>query len=359
MTKRIFRNVLSAAALAAAGLAGMGSASAQGVPQTVTHQGRLYDANDKPINSTLPVQFAIYASAAATTSLWTETDMITFDDGYFSVSLGATTPFVAGLFNGSVLYIGITVGTDPEMTPRAPVQSVPYAMVAGDAIGDIHPTSVSVGGMTVINSSGAWVGSSSGLQGPQGAQGAQGPAGPAGPTGAAGTPGLAGPMGPAGAQGAVGPMGPAGAQGAAGPMGPAGAQGAQGAQGAVGPTGSFAPPNFSRAIFGTGPIVLYSGAGFTIQATNATTVQFVNNNANFFDIGIIYPGSCASSPYPMVAVNRFSVTSGDTLSGTICSGSTEGSPMEITVTNLSNPTHANLLRIWSATSNEVDAQLIF
>src|SRR5262249_41533674 len=136
-----------------------------GVPPTMTHQGRLFDASDKPISDTLPVQFAFYADANATTPLWSEAAQITFDEGYFSASLGATTPFSVGLFDGSVRYLGITVGSDPEMTPRVRVQSVPYALMAGDVTGDIHPTSVSVNGTTIIDAQGNWTGSTAGLAG--------------------------------------------------------------------------------------------------------------------------------------------------------------------------------------------------
>src|SRR5690349_17015748 len=88
-------------------------------PQALTHQGRLYDQLDAPIDGTLKVVVALYDSAAAATPLWSETHMVTFDDGYFSVALGSATPFPAGLFDGSVRYLGITVGADPEMVPRS------------------------------------------------------------------------------------------------------------------------------------------------------------------------------------------------------------------------------------------------
>jgi len=75
---------------------------------------------------------------------------------------------------------------------------------------------VTVGGTAVIDSSGAWVGSNSGLvgaTGPQGAQGIQGITGSTGPqgiqgaTGAAGSTGAAGPTGSTGPTGATGPAG--------------------------------------------------------------------------------------------------------------------------------------------------------
>ena len=63
---------------------------------------------------------------------------------------------------------------------------------------------LTVGTTQVINSSGAWVGSSSGLIG------ATGPSGPTGPTGPSGTNGAAGPTGPTGPTGPAGPTGPSG-----------------------------------------------------------------------------------------------------------------------------------------------------
>jgi hypothetical protein len=222
------------------------------VPGTLTHQGRLYSSamGNPPVSGSLSVTFAIYDAATGGTMLWTETHQITFDNGYFSAELGSTTAFPATVFDGSTRYLGITVGTDPEMSPRATVGSVPYAFLANDVNGDIHPTSVSVGGTTVIDMNGHWVGQpmgATGATGPQGPIGPAGPVGPAGATGATGSTGAVGPQGPAGATGAAGPQGPAGAQGptgatgVAGPPGPAGATGATGAAGPQGPTGAQGP----------------------------------------------------------------------------------------------------------------------
>jgi hypothetical protein len=85
--------------------------------------------------------------------------------------------------------MGMTIGDDPDLLPRAPVQSAPYALLAADVNGDIHPTTVSIGDTVVINENGEWVGPTTGLEGPAGPQG---PAGPAGATGSQGPPGPAG-----------------------------------------------------------------------------------------------------------------------------------------------------------------------
>ncbi len=230
-TRSIARNLV--ALVVALGLTLVTAGASAGVPGTLIQQGRLYDANDAPINATESVTFALFTSANGLTQVWSETQLVTFDDGYFSVELASATPFSAGVFDGSERYLEITVGSSTPLSPRAPIGSVPYAMVAGDVNGDIHPTSVSIGAMEVIDATGNWVGpgisGAPGPTGPQGAPGPQGAMGPEGPMGPAGPQGVAGPMGPAGPQG---PMGPAGPQGVAGPMGPAGPQGPAGAGGA-------------------------------------------------------------------------------------------------------------------------------
>ena len=78
----------------------------------------------------------------------------------------------------SKLFLGIRVNDDLELSPRQPVLSVPYALVAENAVGDITPTSITVNGTKVIDSTGAWVGPSAGIQGPQGVQGSPGQSGP-------------------------------------------------------------------------------------------------------------------------------------------------------------------------------------
>jgi hypothetical protein len=103
--------------------------------------------------------------------------MITLDNGYFSAQLGDTMPIPTTVFTGSVRYLGVKVATDPEMVPRQPLVSVPYAITANDAIGDIHANTVSIGTTKVIDATGKWVGPNSGLVGPTGPTGATGATG--------------------------------------------------------------------------------------------------------------------------------------------------------------------------------------
>ena len=213
-------------------LVATGASSA--VPSVLTQQGRLLDSAGAPVPGSISIQFTVYDAATGGASLWTETQTVTLDDGFFSARLGETTSIGASVFDGSTRYLGVKVGTDPEMTPRQPLVSVPYALLANNANGDITPTSVSVGGSTVIDGSGNWVGSAAGLPGPTGPAGPAGNPGPTGPMGPAGNPGAAGPTG------AMGPMGPAGNPGAPGPAGAPGPVGAPGPAGPPGPDGVLA-----------------------------------------------------------------------------------------------------------------------
>jgi hypothetical protein len=88
--------------------------------------------------------------------------------------------------------------------------AVPYALVARDLVGDIHPRSVSIGPRAVIDAGGRWVGDGAGIQGPKGVPGPGGAPGENGPPGFAGEAGDKGPAGPFGDRGPKGDPGPAG-----------------------------------------------------------------------------------------------------------------------------------------------------
>lgn len=232
------------ASLAAGGVALLGSSALAQVPGTIAHQGRLYDSNDTPLDTVLTLTFTLYDADSGGNALWTESHDVTFENGYFSVQLGDDSAFDATIFDGSTRYLGVQVANDPEMTPRAPVGSVPYALVAGNVNGDITPNSLSIAGVgQVIDENGQWVGDPTGLVGPAGPTG---PAGATGPTGPIGPQGPAGPTGPIGPQGPVGPTGPTGP---AGPTGPVGPTGPTGPTGPVGPTGPQGPPGPGAGTF--------------------------------------------------------------------------------------------------------------
>jgi len=148
----------SLVAIAAIGVSSLSFAGS--VPMQLTEQGRLLDTNGVPVSGGVMFTFSLYAAATGGTALWTEQQTLTLQNGYLSAQLGTVTPIPPGTFSGAVLYLGLAVNTDPEMTPRQTVSSVPYAIVAGNAVGDITPSSVSVADAAVINNQGQWVGPS-------------------------------------------------------------------------------------------------------------------------------------------------------------------------------------------------------
>ncbi len=184
-----------------------GLAAAQGsTPAFIQYQGRITDPAGQPITVVgLTLRFNLYNQPTGGAALYSELQSMDVTDGLVSTLVGSVTPLPINIFEqNDELYLGVTIGNDAEAVPRYPLVSVPYAFKARTSIEaedvsgqDINPGSVTVGGMTVIDSSGKWVGDSTGLVGPPGPPGADGDPGPAGPAGADGPPGPPGTNGPA------------------------------------------------------------------------------------------------------------------------------------------------------------------
>jgi hypothetical protein len=118
---------------------------------------------------------------------------------------------------------------------------------------------------------------------------------------------------------------------------------------------THAPPAVTNAIFGVGPITHFTGNGWVLEATNATTLQLRTTAANFFSYGIVHPTNCGVGTADLRNVFRFSTSVGDTLSGTLCD---LGSQMTITVHRF-NDTNATLFRCWRETGNHNICQRLF
>jgi len=102
---------------------------------TIAYQGRLADANGSPLTGTYNMIFRLYDAASGGTPLWTEqwtgSNSVRVSDGLFNVMLGSLTPIPTSLVTDHAsLFLGITVGTDDEMTPRVQLGSVPFAVQA-------------------------------------------------------------------------------------------------------------------------------------------------------------------------------------------------------------------------------------
>jgi hypothetical protein len=104
-----------------------------GVPQLMNYQGKLTTPAGALIDSTLSMSFSIYDNQPDVSPVWAETLMVQVEKGIFSVVLGNVHPIPNNLFDGTVQYLGVKAGTDPEMTPRKEIVSVGYAQRAAYA----------------------------------------------------------------------------------------------------------------------------------------------------------------------------------------------------------------------------------
>lgn len=101
------------------------------VPSTISYQGKLTDAAGVPINGAVNMTFRIYSVSSGGTAVWTEAQPgVAITNGHFSVALGSVTPITRTVFELFPKYLGIQIASDPEMTPRVALQSVPYAYTA-------------------------------------------------------------------------------------------------------------------------------------------------------------------------------------------------------------------------------------
>jgi hypothetical protein len=71
------------------------------------------------------VTFKLYDASIGGITLSTDTHSVTAANGLFTTSIAVTNPAVV---DGRALWLGIKVGSDPEMTPRQEIRPVPYAL---------------------------------------------------------------------------------------------------------------------------------------------------------------------------------------------------------------------------------------
>lgn len=107
-----------------------------GVPQLINYQGRLTSSAGAPVTATISITFTIYDDSTDGTVKWTETQpSVVVTDGFFSVKLGSVNPLDETVFSDAGRFLGITVGSDPEITPRTRITSTGYAHQVGSIDG--------------------------------------------------------------------------------------------------------------------------------------------------------------------------------------------------------------------------------
>lgn len=99
---------------------------------TINYQGRLTQTNGLPLNEPQDITFRLYTTPTGGPAVWQEPWAgVETADGLFSVLLGTHDPTLATVIQTyNQLWLGITVGSDPEMLPRTQFGSVPFAVQA-------------------------------------------------------------------------------------------------------------------------------------------------------------------------------------------------------------------------------------
>jgi hypothetical protein len=107
-------------------------AEAQAVPATVSFTGRL-STSTGPVSGAVTVTFSLFNQATNGTVMWTETRNLTATAaGLVYADLGSMTTLDEGILTDAPLFLEIQVGSE-VLTPRLPLQSVPYAIRAETA----------------------------------------------------------------------------------------------------------------------------------------------------------------------------------------------------------------------------------
>lgn len=125
-----------------------GVAGVNAIPNTFSYQGTLRNANGSVANGNFKIRLRIYDQPISGNTLHDETfNSVVVRDGLFTVVVGdAGTPLGATVFNNAQLYLGITVNTDSELTPRQRIHPVPWAMQASTALSAVTANTLAQGG---------------------------------------------------------------------------------------------------------------------------------------------------------------------------------------------------------------------
>lgn len=142
--------------------------SANAVPLQITHQGRLLDANGAAMTGTHDLTFRIYDSTSGGSMYWSETLVVSFNNGYYATVLGTdeqNNALDSSVLSLYPLYLELQVDSNSPMTSRQAINSAPYAQMAGNAEiaesvdgGSVNATEVSINASQVIDGNGNWVG---------------------------------------------------------------------------------------------------------------------------------------------------------------------------------------------------------
>ncbi len=98
------------------------------IPRTLSYQGVLSDSLGSPKpDGAYSFTFQLYQTSTGGNDIWSEQKTLTVKHGLFSTALGDQVPFDTVAFD-KPYWLGVTVGTDQELSPRISLTSVAYSL---------------------------------------------------------------------------------------------------------------------------------------------------------------------------------------------------------------------------------------
>jgi hypothetical protein len=102
----------------------------QAIPKQIDYQGVLKTSAGTIVpDGNYQLTFKIYNDPTGGTPLWSEAQTVAVANGIFSAHLGSITPITTVSFN-RIHFLGITIGADPELSPRTLLTPSPYSFMA-------------------------------------------------------------------------------------------------------------------------------------------------------------------------------------------------------------------------------------
>lgn len=111
----------------------------QAIPKQINYQGVLKDASGNILTGNFTMTFNIYNDPVGGSALWTEIQPVSVASGLFNVQLGSVTPITAVPFD-RIHFLGITIGTESELTPRIQLNPSPYSFMSMNVLDNIVTT---------------------------------------------------------------------------------------------------------------------------------------------------------------------------------------------------------------------------
>ena len=124
--------LLCAAVFGVLGTPASHTEAAVGINRQISFQGKLVNPNGTNVtDGSYSILFSIYTAPSGGSSVWSETQTVSVLNGIFQVNLGSVSALPGSVdFNTDNIYLGVKVGSDPEMTPRIIFTAVPQAFNA-------------------------------------------------------------------------------------------------------------------------------------------------------------------------------------------------------------------------------------